>query len=50
MTKVGIALGGGGITGCAHLGVLKALEENGIEIYCLAGTSSGALVAAMYAY
>jgi len=50
MTKLGVALGGGGIAGCAHLGVLQALEDNGIEIHCLAGTSSGALVAALYAY
>lgn len=50
MTKIGIALGGGGVTGCAHIGVLKALEENGIEIHSIAGTSSGGLVAALYAY
>lgn len=49
MTKVGIALGGGGVAGCAHLGVLQALEEEGIAVYCIAGTSSGALVAALYA-
>lgn len=50
MEKVGIALSGGGVVGCAHLGVLLALEEAGIRIDCLAGTSSGAIVAALYAY
>lgn len=48
MYRIGIALGGGGITGSAHLGVLAALEEAGISFDCLAGTSSGALVAALY--
>lgn len=48
MYRIGIALGGGGITGCAHLGVLAALEEAGITCDCFAGTSSGALVAALY--
>ncbi|MFC4768271.1 patatin-like phospholipase family protein [Effusibacillus consociatus] len=50
MTKLGLALGGGGTAGCAHLGVLLALEEAGIQIDCLAGTSSGAIVAALYGY
>jgi NTE family protein len=50
MTKVGIALGGGGVVGCAHIGVLQALQESGIQIHALAGTSSGAIVAALYAY
>ncbi len=50
MTKIGIALGGGGIAGCAHVGVLCALEEAGISIDYMAGSSSGALVAALYAH
>ncbi|AUS09211.1 hypothetical protein C1X05_10495 [Laceyella sacchari] len=50
MEKVGVALSGGGITSCAHVGVLKALEEHGIQIHALAGTSSGAMVAALYGY
>jgi NTE family protein len=50
MTKVGIALGGGGIAGCAHIGALCALEEAGIQIDCLAGSSAGAMIAALYAY
>lgn len=46
---VGIALAGGGIRGIAHAGVLKALEENGIRIEAIAGTSAGSIVAALYA-
>ncbi len=40
--KIGIALGGGGARGFAHLGVLLALEENGIPIDIITGTSMGA--------
>ena len=47
--KLGIALGGGGAKGFAHLGVLKALREEGIECDVVAGTSIGALVGAVYA-
>jgi NTE family protein len=47
--KVGVVLSGGGADGIAHIGVLKALEENGIPIDYIAGTSMGALVGAMYA-
>ena len=46
---VGIVLSGGGASGFAHIGVLKALEENNIPINYITGTSSGALVGAMYA-
>lgn len=46
---IGIALAGGGIRGIAHVGVLKALEDNGIEIDVIGGTSSGSIVAALYA-
>lgn len=46
---IGIALGGGGIRGIAHAGVLKALEENGIQIDAIGGTSAGSIVAALYA-
>ncbi len=49
LCKVGIALGGGGARGLAHLGVLCALEKEGIAIDLLAGTSIGALVAGVYA-
>ncbi|MEE9213699.1 MAG: patatin-like phospholipase family protein [Thermodesulfobacteriota bacterium] len=47
--KIGIALGGGGAKGFAHLGVLKALSDAGIECDLIAGTSIGALVGAIYA-
>lgn len=50
MGKVGVALSGGGIASCAHIGVLKALEEHGIQIDAIAGTSSGGIVAALYGY
>ena len=46
---IGIALAGGGIRGIAHAGVLKALEDNGIEIDAIGGTSSGSIVATLYA-
>ncbi len=47
--KIGLALSGGGIKGAAHIGVIKALEENNIKIDILAGTSSGSIVAVLYA-
>lgn len=47
--KIGIALSGGGIRGIAHAGVLKALEDNGIKIDIIGGTSAGSLIAALYA-
>lgn len=47
--KIGIALSGGGIRGIAHAGVLKALEENNIKIDVIGGTSSGSLIASLYA-
>lgn len=47
--KIGIALSGGGIRGAAHIGVLKALEENNIKIDMISGTSAGSIVASLYA-
>ena len=47
--KLGLALSGGGIRGIAHAGVLRALEENKIKVDIIGGTSSGALVASLYA-
>lgn len=47
--KVGLVLSGGGATGFAHIGVMKALEENQIPIDYISGTSSGALIGALYA-
>ena len=46
---IGIALAGGGIRGIAHVGVLKALEDYGIEIDAIGGTSAGSIVAGLYA-
>ncbi len=46
--KVGLVLSGGGATGLAHIGVLKALEERGIPIDYITGTSAGALVGSLY--
>lgn len=48
--KIGLALGGGGTRGFAHLGALKAFEENGIKFDYIAGTSVGSLVGALYSY
>lgn len=48
--KVGIAFGGGGTKGFAHLGALKAFEENNITFDEVAGTSVGSLVASAYAF
>jgi len=46
--KVGLVLSGGGAKGLAHIGVLKALEENNIPIDYVAGTSMGGIVGALY--
>jgi NTE family protein/lysophospholipid hydrolase len=48
-TSCGLVLGGGGARGFAHLGVLRALEEAGVPIDVVGGTSSGALMAALCA-
>lgn len=48
-TKIGLALGGGGARGLAHIGVLKVLEREGIPLDLIVGTSMGALVGAAYA-
>jgi len=48
--KLGLALGGGAVLGAAHIGVLKAMEENHLSISAISGTSIGALVAAFYAF
>ncbi|TNC79423.1 MAG: patatin [Oleiphilus sp.] len=49
-TKIGLALGGGAAKGIAHIGVLKAFEEEQITISAISGTSVGALVASYYAF
>ncbi len=47
---VGLVLGGGGARGFAHIGLLRALEELGVRVDLLGGTSMGALIAALSAY
>ena len=47
--KIGLALGGGGARGIAHLGVWQRLQELGIPVHCIAGTSIGAIVGAIIA-
>lgn len=47
--SIGVALAGGGLKGLAHIGALKALEELGIKIDFLSGTSSGSIFASFYA-
>lgn len=46
---VGLVLSGGGAKGMAHIGVIRALEENGIPIDYIAGTSMGAVIGSLYA-
>ena len=47
--RVGLVLSGGGAKGLSHIGVIKALEEKGIPIDYVGGTSMGAVIASMYA-
>ena len=47
--RIGLALGGGGARGLAHIGVLRVLEREGIPIDLIVGTSIGALVGGAYA-
>jgi len=49
MTEISLALGGGGIKGIAHIGVLRVLEKHGFEVKAIAGTSAGGIVGATYA-
>jgi len=50
MKDISLALGGGGVKGNAHIGVLRVLERQGFNIRALAGTSAGGLWGAFYAY
>lgn len=47
--KVGLVLSGGGAKGLTHIGIIRALEENGIPIDYIAGTSMGSIVGSLYA-
>lgn len=46
---MGLVLSGGGAKGLTHIGIIRALEENGIPIDYIAGTSMGAIVGSLYA-
>jgi len=48
-SRIGLALGGGGARGIAHLGVWQKLRELGVEFHCIAGTSIGAIAGAIIA-
>lgn len=48
-TRVALALGSGGARGYAHIGVIQVLEERGIEVVNVAGSSMGALIGGLYA-
>jgi NTE family protein len=47
---LGLALGGGAVLGFSHLGILQALHQDGIRVDRIAGTSAGALIAALHAF
>ena len=47
--KLGLALSGGGAKGFAHIGVLKAMDEQGLHPDIIAGTSAGAFAGVLYA-
>jgi NTE family protein len=49
LPKIGLALGGGAARGFAHVGVIAALEEAGIKVDLVVGTSAGSMVGAIYA-
>ncbi|MGI6413368.1 MAG: patatin-like phospholipase family protein [Syntrophomonadaceae bacterium] len=49
MKQLGVALGGGGLKGLAHIGVLQVLQEHKIPIHMISGTSAGSIIAALYA-
>src|SRR4249920_3543108 len=47
--RIGVALGSGSMHGLAHVGVLEALEDSGLRVHVVSGTSAGALVGALWA-
>ena len=47
--SVGLVLSGGGAKGITHIGIIQALEENGVPIDYVAGTSIGAIIGSLYA-
>ncbi len=49
MKSIGLACVGGGIKAASNIGVIKAFQDNGIELSAVSGTSIGSIVALMYA-
>ncbi|KWW29190.1 MAG: NTE family protein [bacterium P3] len=47
--RIGLVLGGGGAKGASHIGVLRYLEDHGIPVHCVVGTSMGAIIGGFYA-
>lgn len=47
--KIALALGGGGVKGISHIGILRGLAQHGFQIHAMAGTSIGAIVGVFYA-
>ena len=47
--KIGLALGGGGVRGLAHVAILEAMDDMGVKPSIIAGTSMGAVIGALYA-
>lgn len=50
MSKLGVALGGGGARGFAHIGLLKVLDSENINIHTITGCRMGAIIGGLYAY
>jgi len=48
--KIGLALGGGGVRAVSAIGVIRRLEKAGVSVQCIAGTSMGAIIGAMYSF
>ncbi len=48
MKRIGISLSGGGARGIAHIGILKALDDAGLKLSMITGTSAGAIIGALY--
>jgi NTE family protein len=48
--KIGLSLSGGGARGISHLGVIQALEEFGVKVSVVSGTSAGSIVGSLYSY
>ena len=49
MKKIGLALGGGGAKGLAHVPLLEVLDEAGVKLHVISGTSIGSIMGALYA-